>query len=130
MDIHNRDNNKSQHKIQVKDISIKILPIKLCKMKKHFHMNEPKIVCDSCYKTALQLPLLEEAPHHLLMTHKTKILKRRESYHEKFADRETPTHKQDVVSFPDKFTDKETLSHDEDGKNYQEKFVDEEKLDE
>ena len=75
---NNRDNNKSQHKIQVKDISIKILPIKLCKMKKHFHMNEPKIVCDSCYKTALQLPLLEEAPHHLLMTHKTNIKEARE----------------------------------------------------
>ena len=42
-------------------------------MKKQFHMNDPKIVCVSCYKTMLQLPLLEEALHHLLITHKTNI---------------------------------------------------------
>ena len=91
---NNRDNNKSQHKIQVKDISIKILPIKLCEMKKHFHMNEPKIVCISCYKTALQLP---------------RNIKNGESFPEKFPDREILTHKQEAVSFPDKFTDKETF---------------------
>ena len=44
----------------------------------------------------------------------------------RFADREILTVE---ISFPDKFTDKETLSHDEDVTNYQEKFADEEKLD-
>ena len=71
--INNRDNNKSRHKIQVKDILIKFLPINLCMMKKQFHMNDPKIVCVSCYKTMLQLPPIEEAPHPLLITHKTNI---------------------------------------------------------
>ena len=83
-------------------------------MKKHFHMNEPKIVCISCYKTVLQLP---------------RNIKNGESFPEKFPDREILLHKQEAVSFPDKFTDKETLSHDEDTKIYQEKFADEEKLD-